>query len=85
MVAVVAATAVGVVVDAGVSGQLIGAGEAFAAARELACVRFLACVRPDVSGLVFEAVEGFRAHGALVRAGEVVVRVVVLLRSGMEQ
>ena len=67
----VAATRVGVVVDARVTRQLVGSAEALGAARELAGVRLFARVRPDVAGLVLEAVEGLVAQRTLVRARQI--------------
>ena len=77
----VTASRVGVVVDARVTGQLVGTAEALCAARELAGVRLLASVSADVTGLVLEAVESLVAQRTLVRARQ--VRAHVLLRRGL--
>ena len=77
----VTASRVGVVVDAGVTGQLVGTAEALGAARELAGVGLLASVSADVTSLVLEAVEGLVAQRTLVRTGQ--VRAHVLLRRGL--
>ena len=55
--------------DAGVASEFVGSREAFGAAGELAGMGLLARVSADVSSLVFEAVEGLIAHGALVGPG----------------
>lgn len=68
LLALVAASRVGVVMDSRVAGQLIRARELLTAARKLAGVRLLASVSADVSSLVLEAVEGLVAQRALVRA-----------------
>jgi hypothetical protein len=80
-VLLVAASRVGVVVDARMTSQLVGATEALCAARELAGVRLLASVSADVTGLVLEAVEGLVAQGTLVRTRQ--VRAHILLASGL--
>lgn len=80
-VLLVAAPRVGVVVDARVARQFVGAAEALCAARELAGVRLLARVGADVTGLVLEAVESLVAKGTLVRARQ--VRTHVLLGRGL--
>lgn len=67
----VAATRIGIVVDAGMASQFIGTAESLGAARELAGVRLLASVRSDMASLVFEAVKGLVAQRALVWAREV--------------
>ena len=67
----VAATRVGIVVDARVTRQFVRSAEALGAARELAGVRLFASVRPDVAGLVLEAVEGLVAQRTLVRTWQV--------------
>lgn len=53
------------------TGQLVGTGKSLCAPGEMATMGLLACVCPDVSRLMLEAVEGFLAKGALVRAREV--------------
>lgn len=68
VVRLVRSPGVGVAVDSGVPGQLVGPAEAFGASGEVASMRFLAGVCPDVSGLVFESVESFLAQRALVRS-----------------
>lgn len=68
LLALVTTARVGVVVDARVTGQLVGARELLGATGELAGVRLLAGVGADVSGLMLEAVEGLVAERALVRA-----------------
>lgn len=49
-----------------VPGEFVGAREALCASGESAGVRLFARVRPDVTGLVLEAVEGLVAEWALV-------------------
>jgi hypothetical protein len=71
MLRLVTASGVGVVVDPGVARQLIGAAEALRASGELACVRLFTRMGADVSGLVFQAVEGTVTEGALVRARKI--------------
>lgn len=66
-----APSGVRVVVDARVTGQLVGAREALGAAGELAGVRLLARMRADVPRLVLEAVEGLVTEGAFVGARQV--------------
>lgn len=71
---------VGIVVNSGVSGKLVRAGEALGAAMKLAGVRLLAGMRADVPGLVLEAVEGLVAQRALVGPGQ--IRALVGVRAG---
>jgi hypothetical protein len=78
LLGLVAPPRVGVVVDPGVSGKLIGARELFAAARELASMGLFSGVGSDVSGLMLETVEGLVAHGALVGPGQLSSRLHVL-------
>lgn len=59
------------------TGELVGTAEAFRAAWVLAGVWFLTGVGADVSSLVFEAVEGPLAEGALVGAREVLADLLV--------
>lgn len=68
----VASPRVGVVVNAGVAGELIRARKLLAAAGELAGMRLLASVSTDVSSLMLEAVEGLVAERALVRSRQLV-------------
>jgi hypothetical protein len=51
--------------------QLIRSAEALGAAWKLAHMRLLARVSANVSGLVFESVEGFGTDRTLVRSGQV--------------
>ena len=81
----VAPARVGVVVDARVPGQLVGAAEAFGAAREGAGVGLLSGVGADVTGLVLEAVEGLLAQRALVGPWQVLARLVLGLLGVLEQ
>ena len=77
------AAGVGVVVDAGMPGQFVGAGEPFTAARELTGVWFFAGVGSDVSGLMLESVKGFVAEGAFVGSWEVLrVEIGCLVEAG---
>lgn len=78
----VAASRVGVVVDARVSRQLVGSAEAFRAAWELAGVRLLARVSANVSRLVLESVEGLVAQRTLVRSRQVRAMLVLVDRDG---
>lgn len=59
-------TGIGIVMDARVSGQLVGAAEALAASRELTGMRLLSGVSTDMPGLMFETVKGSIAKGAFV-------------------
>lgn len=68
----VAPPGVGVVVDAGVPGQLIRAREFLGAARELAGVRLLSSVGANVPGLVLQPVESLVTERALVRARQLI-------------
>lgn len=72
LLGLVASPGVGVVVNARVAGELIGARKLLAAARELAGVRLLARVGADVARLVLQAVEGLVAKGALVGSRQLV-------------
>lgn len=72
VLALVTAPRVGVVVDARVAGELVGAGELLAAAGELAGVGLLASVGANVPRLMLKAVEGLVAERALVGAGQLV-------------
>jgi len=72
LLSLVASPRVGVVVNAGMAGELIGARELLAAAGELAGMRLLASVSADVTSLVLEAVEGLIAERALVRSRQLV-------------
>jgi hypothetical protein len=74
VLALVASSRVGVVVNTRVTSELVGAGELFAASGELAGVRLLASVSSDVAGLVFQTMEGLLAKGALVRPRQLVGR-----------
>lgn len=78
----VAATRVGVVVDARVSCKLVGSAKSLRASRELASVRLLSSVRANVSRLVLESVECLVAQRALVRAREVGSVFVLVLHGG---
>jgi hypothetical protein len=60
-----------VVVYPGMSGELVGSRELLCASRKLARVRLLSRMRPDVSGLMLEAMEGFVAKRTLVRSWQV--------------
>jgi hypothetical protein len=76
MLGLVTSSRVGVVVYPGVTGELVGAGEALGATWILAGMGFLAGMCADMPGLMFEAVEGPVAERALVRSGEVLVHLV---------
>jgi len=72
LLAFVAPSRVGVVVNPRVSSQLVRAGELLAAPRELAGVRLLSGVSANVSSLVLQAVEGLLAERALIRSGKLI-------------
>jgi hypothetical protein len=72
LLGLVASPRVGVVVNAGMAGELIGARELLAAAGELAGMRLLASVSADVTSLVLQAVEGLIAERTLVRSRQLV-------------
>lgn len=59
-------TGIGIVMNARMSGQLVGAAKALAASRELTGMRLLSSVSTDMPGLMFETVKGSIAQGALV-------------------
>jgi hypothetical protein len=72
LLGLVASPGVGVVVNARVAGELIGARKLLAAARELAGMWLLTRVSTDVSRLVLEAVEGLVTKRAFVRTRKLV-------------
>ena len=57
--------------NARMAGQFVGSAEALATSRELAGMRLLASMSADMPGLMFEAVEGSVAQGALVGSREI--------------
>lgn len=75
MLALVPTARVGVVVNARVTSQLIGAGELLAATGELASMRLLARVSANMSCLVFETMESLVTERALVRTRKLVGRI----------
>jgi len=77
-----------VVVDSGVSGELVRARETFCATGESAGMGLLSRVSADVTGLVLQPVEGLVTEGALVRTGEVLARLLLgllLLQEGSHE
>jgi hypothetical protein len=66
LLSLVASPRVGVVVDARMTSEFVGAGEFLGAARELASMRLLASVCANVPGLVLKAVEGLLTEWTLV-------------------
>lgn len=72
LLAFVAPSRVGVVVNPRVSSQLVRAGELLAASGELASVRLLSGVSANVSSLMLQAVECLLAERALVRSGKLI-------------
>lgn len=72
LLALVASSRVGVVMDSRVASKLVRSGELLAAARKLAGMGLFSGVGSDVSSLVFEAVEGLVTQRALIRARELV-------------
>lgn len=72
------AARVWVIVNARVSGQLVGSAEAFTTARELARMWLFSCMSANVSCLMFQTVEGSIAQGAFVRARKILPVVVVV-------
>lgn len=87
LMSLLVAARVGVIVNARVSGQLVGSAEALTTARELARMWLFSCMSANVSSLMFQTVEGSIAQGAFVRARKIlpVVGVVVLGRYGRRQ
>jgi hypothetical protein len=77
MLGLVASTGVGVVVNARVTSQLVGAAEALCAARELAGMGLFTGVRPNVTSLVLEAVECTVAKRTLVRPGKILTDLLI--------
>lgn len=71
LLGLVATARVRVVVNAGVSSQLVGARETLRAAWELAGMWFLTRVSADVASLMLETVEGLVTQRALVGSGQV--------------
>ena len=72
LLALVAPSRVGVVVNPRVPSQLIRAGELLAASRELAGVGLLSSVSADVSSLMLQTVKGLLAERALVGSRKLV-------------
>jgi len=70
---------IGVIVNARMSSQLVGAAESLAASRELTSVRLFSCVSTNVSRLMFKSMEGPVAQGAFVRSRKVLPLFAVVL------
>lgn len=77
MLSLVVPPGIGIVVNPRVTGELVGAAEAFGTAWELAGMRLLAGVGANVPGLVFQTVEGTVAERTLVRTREVLSHLLV--------
>ena len=78
----VAATRVGVVVNARMSRKLVGSAKSLRASRKLASVWLLSCVRANVSRLVLETVECLIAQRALVRTRKIGSVFILVLHGG---
>ena len=77
MLGLVVSPGVGIVVNPRMTSEFIRAAEALRAARELASMWFLPGMCANVSGLVFQAMEGTVAERALVRTGEILSRFLI--------
>jgi hypothetical protein len=69
MLSLVAATRVGVVVNARMASEFVGTAEALSATGELAGMRLLAGVCPNVTSLMFQTVESTVAKRTFVGPG----------------
>ena len=77
MLGLVVSPGVGVVVNPRVTSEFIRATEALGAAGELACMWFLPSMCANMSGLVFQAMEGTIAERTLVRTREILSRLLI--------
>jgi hypothetical protein len=73
----VASAGIGIVVNARVTSQLIGAAEALSAARELAGMGLFAGMGPNVTCLMFQAVESPVAKRTFVGPGKILTDLLV--------